>query len=344
MMRYVLAIVIASLFLIASCGETGPVNPAIDVPFIGGNDGVEMGLIDGMPPAAVYDGDRMTFGIGVALKNVGEADIGPSSTYNNTHLEVTVQGFPPSVFGVTSGNLTQDLDDRTLLGAKKNFDGSILDGQLQRVTFNGLAYQGVLQGNYVQNFLVNLCYDYSNVATVPVCFKDDVIENIEDVQICTLTGEKHPQNSGGPIHVTSVVQNPLDPHEVMVNFVIEHVGTGDFYGRGSGDFPWSMPPVDGETCDPSITNTNKYRLGIELSADTGSDMEIRCSNFGDGSRGVVTLYQGAPTTVTCTLTGSLVGNTAERPYTELLTITTWYRYGESLVQPVVIQAVGARDE
>ncbi len=340
MKRFLIPVLIITLFLIVGCNGNAPQQPQAGVPFIGGNTGIDMGLIEGMPPAQVYDGDRMDFAIGLTLENKGEADVGLGT--ENPFLRAEISGFPPAIFGITAADTVRDYD-RVLLGAKKNFDGSILPGGMDRITFDGLRYQSTLQGDFIQNFGINICYDYETFATVPLCFKDDVIENVEDAQICTLTGEKQPQNSGAPIHVTSVVQTPLGPNKIMVNMVLEHVGTGDFYGRGHGDEPWSGGAVgEEETCDPSVTNTNKYRVEVELSPNQGSAMTIDCSGFDDShpDHGMVTLFGGAPTTLTCTLTDQ---GSPNRPYVDLLNIKLKYRYGDSIQQPVVIKAIGSRN-
>lgn len=323
-MKKILMLILSAALLLAACAGEEPTDRNIANPFLGGNVGVVMGLVNGAPPAAVYDGGRQDFAVTVVLDNEGEADIGPGT--DNPFARVRLEGFLPGAFGVADqAGLSQDLT-RPLLGARKNFDGTILKGQMDRVNFFPLNYQGNLEGNYVQNFLVHFCYDYETTATVPICFKDDIVENIEDAQICTLTGEKLPQNSGGPVHVVSLVQNPLDPYEVMVNFVIEHAGSGDFYGRAAD-----------ETCDPSIMNTNKYRVEVELSSEDPG-LGIDCGSWGGGASGDVTLYQGAPAVVTCTLSGT----GSSRIYTDLLTVKMRYRVGDQMVQPVVVQAVGPR--
>jgi len=316
--------VLAVLLLVAACTPTVK-KPDITTSFIGGNAGVNLGLVDGVPPAAVYDGKRMDFSIAAALQNVGEADVGPGT--DNPFARVTLEGFLPAAFGLTPAQMYKDLD-QPLLGSHKLLDGSILPGQLNRVIFEQLNYQERLEGNRVYTFLINFCYDYENLATVPICFKDDVLESVQDALICTLTGEKVPQNSGGPLHATSLVQNPLAPYKVMVNFIVEHVGTGDFYGRTAD-----------ETCDPSVQNTNKYKVDVKVSSESPTT-QISCSQLGGDAQGTITLFQDAPMTVTCTLTGD--PNIATRIYTELLTIDLKYRYGEAVAQPIVIQAVGNR--
>ncbi len=325
-MKRAMFIMIAAMLLLAACGQTAT-GPDLTRPFIGGKVGVGVGLIDGMPPAAVYDKQRMNFGVGASLHNLGEADIGPNTP--NPFVRVSLDGFSPRAFGLTASEMTRDLD-RPLLGSKKNFDGTILPGQLANIVFEPLSYQDQLQGNFVQNMVVRTCYDYENWATAPICFKNEIYQTAQD--ICSLTGEKFPQNSGGPLHVTSLVQNPLGPYKVMISFVLEHVGTGDFYGRTAE-----------ETCNPNTMNMNKYKVEVAVTS-RDPEMGIECSTLSSSSanrnRGTITLFAGAPQTVTCTLTappGS--GNTI---FTDPIMISAKYRYGEMLTQPIIIQAVGDR--
>jgi hypothetical protein len=316
------ALIILLLF-VASCG-TNNNQPSLTVPFVGGNAGLNVGLMNGLPPANVYDNQKMAFGVGIALNNVGEADIGPDT--DNPYVNVFLEGFSPRAFGLETSQMSKSLDQQ-LLGAHKNFDGTILPGMITSVVFEPLMYQDKLQGNIVQSIVADVCYDYENWATAPICFKDSIIERAQD--ICTLTGEKFPQNSGGPIHVTSLVENPLSANRVMINFVLEHVGTGDFYGRQN-------QAGAEETCNPLVTNLNKYRVEVSVDSEDPT-MDIKCTTLGGDNTGLVTLYSGAPTTVTCTITSTASGT---RIFTDPITINTKYRYGEAIVQPVVVQAVG----
>lgn len=325
-----LTLILTALIILAACTTGGDQQrPTIEQSFIGGNVGLEVGLVEGLPPAAVYDNDRMNFGIGIAIQNVGEANIGDDT--GNEYVHVGLEGFSPRRYDLQQGDMDRALfTSRPFLGAQKNFDGSVLPGQIHSEIFEPLSYQDKLQGNVIENIVVKACYDYENYATANICFKDEIFESSQDV--CMLTGEKLPQNSGGPIHVTSLVQNPLGPHKVMIGFNLEHVGSGEFYGRESD-----------ENCDPAVINTNKYKLDVEVaSPDPG--MVVDCSTFSTDSSsnthtGRITMFAGAPTSVVCTLTAD---DSSGRIFTEPITITSSYRYGERLRQPIVIQAVGDR--
>lgn len=323
------------LLAFSACAPRGDQDSVVQ-PFIGGNVALDIGLMEGAPPASIMDAAsdgvaRQEFGYGVVLTNVGEADVGGS---RNPFLLVTLEGFLPSVFGTTPANLRETLPpDYVLQGARKNFDGTVIRGGIANFMFEPLGYTQKLQGDTVVNFLTNICYDYENWATVPLCFKSDIQETVQDAQICTLRGEKLPSNSGGPIQVVSLVQQPIDPYRVMVNLVVEHVGTGEVYGRPS------LTGAAEEECDPSSMNFNKNKVYVEVSSQDPA-VAIQCSSLGGDNAGLLTLYQGSPATLTCTVNGD--ANTGQRAYTDLLTVNLRYRYGESVLQPIVVQALGER--
>jgi hypothetical protein len=238
-----IVLMIVLLLFVASCTQ-GPAVPNQQVPFVGGNKALQIGYIEGMPPAAIQD-NGMEFGVGIMLHNVGEADIGPET--DNPYVRVSLEGFRPGAFGLTYAGMHEDLE-QPLMGSRKNFDGTIVPGMLASVQFDGLSYADPVEGNLIQDFLVKTCYDYETRATAQLCYKNDIIQTAQD--ICSLTGEKLPQNSGGPVQVTSIVQSPLSSYKVLVSMVIEHVGPGVFFGRTSD-----------ETCDDSTLNMNRYRVG-----------------------------------------------------------------------------------
>jgi len=151
-----------------------------------------------------------------------------------------------------------------------------------------------------------------------------MLDNAQD--ICMLTGDKLPLNTGGPIHVTRFMENPLAPHKVRVNFVVRHVGTGNFYDR-----------AEGEICDPSITNTNLNKVDVNLIGESYG-LQIACDQFSGNSTGTITLSNEAPMTVTCTLTADPYATL--QTYAENITIGFRYRYSESINRSIVIQPAG----
>ncbi|HJX05832.1 MAG TPA: hypothetical protein VJ461_03915, partial [Candidatus Nanoarchaeia archaeon] len=210
-------VTITALFLLTGCdGNTNRVEP---LRFIGGTVGLNPYLIEGMPPPAINDAGTFPFGVGLMIENQGEADVGPGT--DNPFVLVRLEGINPVQFGVTDENVRQVLAS-PLRSAKRNFDGTIFPGEITAVTFEPLNYKPDIHGNSQFTIRADVCYDYETIATATVCIKDDVLENIQDTSICSLTGEKYPQNSGGPLHVSSVVENPMSQNKIQINFVIEH--------------------------------------------------------------------------------------------------------------------------
>jgi len=313
--------VVTSLLLLAACTGGGPQQPGIGSPFIGGNVGLNLYLQDGAPPPQVFDGGKFPFAVNIVVENVGEADVGVGT--DNPYVTSRIEGINPTSFGLVDADLEKELDV-PLRGARKNFDGTIIGGLIANFVFEGLNFQGDLQGNDLLTLRGTVCYDYENTATTQLCFKNDIIESVQDATICTLTGEKIVHNSGGPLHVSQVIQNPLGENKVQVNFVIEHVGPGEFYGREAD-----------ESCNPSVRNTNKFRTDVEVFVEDPSAV-VKCYRLGSSDFGTLTMYNGAPQTVTCTVEGS---STKARVYTDIMTINLAYRYGQFIEQPIIIQAL-----
>ena len=321
-MIFVLFAITATL-LITGCPnpDTGP---DLAQTYIGGTVGLNAYLIEGMPPPMIHDSGTFPFGVGVALENQGEADVGPGT--DNPYVMVRLEGINPEQFGSTDAAVRKVLD-MTVRGARRNFDGSMFPGEITTVSFEPLVYGPDIHGNTQFTIRADICYDYETYSTSTICIKDDVLENIQDTSICSLSGEKFPQNSGGPLQITSVVENPMSKSKVQVNFVIEHVGIGEFFGR-----------EDGEICDFSVRNFNKYYVDIEVEPLSDSGMTISCSRFPGGSnQGRIKLYQGAPTTVSCTL--ERTRPSAGRVFQDLLNIRLRYRYGQFIETPIIIQDV-----
>ena len=317
---------ITALFLVTSCAQQSS-GPDLAQPYIGGTVGLNTYLIEGMPPPIIHDGGNYQFGVGIALENQGETDVGPGT--DNPYVSIRLEGINPEQFGATDADI-QEVLTSPIAGARRNFDGSIFPGEITTATFEPLAYLPDIHGNTQFTIRAVVCYDYETLATAKICVKDDVLENIQDTSICSLTGEKFPQNTGGPLHVTSLVENPMAENKIQVVFIIEHVGVGEFFGRsaiGGGE----------ETCDFSVRNFNKYYVDVEVEPLSDSGMTVSCSRFGGSNSGSIKLYQGAPTTLSCVL--ERTRPSSHRIYQDLLNIKLKYRYGQFIETPIIIQDV-----
>ena len=242
---------------------------------------------------------------------------------------IRLEGINPEQFGTTDADVKKVITS-PLAGAKRNFDGTIFPGEITTATFEPLNYMPDLRGNSQFTIRADVCYDYETIASTTICLKDDVLENIQDTSICALSGEKNPQNSGGPLHISSVIENPMAKDKIQINFVIEHVGLGEFFGRPTGD-------DNSEICDFSVRNTNKYYVDVTVDPLQDSGMTVACSRFGGTNQGRIKLYQGAPTTISCTIQRTRAS--AQRIWQEPLNIKLSYRYGQFIETPILIQDV-----
>ncbi|MBN1793121.1 hypothetical protein JW826_05550 [Candidatus Woesearchaeota archaeon] len=320
-------ILLSALALLSGCaGGDGTVD--LSRSYIGGTVGLNAYLIEGMPPPMIHDSGLYPFGVGLAIENQGEADVGPGT--NNPFVMVRLEGINPEQFGVNDEFIKQYLA-QPLRGARRNFDGTIFPGEITNFNFEPLTYRPNIHGNTQFTIRADICYDYETLATAQICIKDEVLENIQDTSICSLTGPKPPQNSGGPVQVTSVIENPMSANKIQINFVIEHVGIGEFFGR---DPSGTNEP---EICDFSVRNTNKYVVDVEVEPLSDSGLTISCARFNGNRIGNVKLYQGAPTTISCTV--ERTRGSAGRVFQDLLNIKLKYRYGQFIETPIIIQDV-----
>lgn len=313
-------VAIAAALLLTGCEGVGTGNEAPR--FVGGPTGLNTYLIEGMPPPVVFDGNSYPFSVGIMIENQGEVAVGPGT--DNPYVMARLVGINPVQFGLTDDSAMQMLES-PLQGSKRNFDDTIFPGELTSIVFEPLSYVPDIFGNTQFTIRADVCYDYENMATAIVCIKDDVLESVQDTSICTLSGEKYVQNSGGPLHVTKVTENPMGSNKIQINFMIEHIGIGEFFGRDAG-----------EDCDFSMRNINKYNVDVEVLQFQGDDgLTISCGRFGGSNAGRVKLYQGAPTTISCTI--ERTRPSAGRIFQDLLNIRLRYRYGQFIETPIIIQ-------
>lgn len=322
--------------LLAACSEETPQGPQLN-PWVGGQEALQLELVPGMPPSeegAILDNDKSSFSIGVKVTNAGEYDILPST--NNDFLGARVRGILPSQFNVVQADLEKTITD-PLQGAKKNMDGSVTGGQFTTATFNDLRYQPDSQGDVPKKFVVDVCYDYQNKATVPVCIAQDVTNAITSDQageICDISGSKNAKNSGGPIQVTEFKQQPQGGNKISVIFTISHLGNGKIYEYQSSQV---------NACDDSLSGISQQdNVLVDVSLPPQSSSTIDCAgqftNAGSTSRGTVKLFDGNPRSVTCSIEET--SGQQNLVYEDLLDIAMSYRYQESLRKSVVIKDAG----
>ena len=328
---FMVSLLAAVLFISACTSDTG--DTSLNKPFIGGIVGVNMKFMEGQPPDAIFDNGKFPFTVGIQLENFGEDDLMPVS--ESDWAELCLIGINPSFFGIESEDLCTTLSS-DLRGARKNFDGTILPGDAIFEVFGDdppLNYEPDLQGNTDITMRAELCYDYTTKSTSEVCIKDDVLGNINDDTICILNEQKDPQNSGGPVHVSSLRENALGQNKIQVSFVIAHVGGGEIFDIDTDHEP---------KCDDDITNIDRNKVFVEVSLQSESDATITsCSGLSDITSGTVTLYQGSPAQITCVIEGNV---DEDKIYTDIFEVDMSYKYGQYIEKNILIQDVSSGDE
>ena len=324
MKAYAIVFTIFLLFIVGCAREdrTG----ADQTPFAGGVEGLSMEFVRGAPPDAIFDNGGFPFSITVLIENLGEHTVKTGEGY----LEVT--GINPRDFDKGSqADLREDIPTE-IDGVVKNFQGTVLLGDKIDMGFDDLNYIPQLPGNFLPTIRANLCYNYETRATAELCVKRDLLTNIDTKEICSVSGEKIVYNSGAPIQITAVEQNPAGSDKIQVLFTISHVGFQDdrFF------------KIDTE-CDDVQTNRDKDLVWFEVISDL-SGARADCSGLrealADGSGGFIELTNGADQQIVCSFDVTGVDSVYETP----VQIRLAYRYYQFIEKPILIKDVSVSDE
>tara|TARA_Y100000310_G_scaffold322787_1_gene382268 strand:- start:1333 stop:2316 length:984 start_codon:yes stop_codon:yes gene_type:complete len=326
-MRKTLLLLTISVILLIACGggtNTASVGPD-STPFRGGENGLKMEFLDGSPPDEVFDNSNFPFGVVVQLENLGEDDIDVGDGF------IRVTGINPVDFGL-AGQADLERPIPPMDSTKKNFDGTLIDGDTDNVEFPGLNYQIDLPGNILQpRIRAEACYNYKTRTATLICIKPDLLSKTETKDICDISGDKDPQNSGGPLQITEMKQTAISSGKIQVNFVIEHVGeVNDRFFKIGTD------------CDDRVTNIDKEKVLVKVTSDVNGAIP-RCTGLQDantaGNEGFITLFDRVPRTVVCEIDISGIDSTFE----ELFEVDLDYRYFQFIEKSVLIKDVGGSD-
>lgn len=304
------------LFFIAGCKGGSKSSPGFFEPFAGGMEGISIKFQEGLPPNQIYDNGKFPFSVGLEIENRGEYNFESASNFG----KIKLSGFHPEYFGnpVTKKEINFDL-----AGRKKNFEGTILDGTKEYMTFEDFNYKLDIQGNDFLTIRAEICYDYQTKTHTKICIKENTFDNKND-DLCKVNEMKNPKNSGAPVHVSALTEIPMGKNKIQVLFTVSHVGSGQIYKKNT-------------ICDNSITNTDKNKVYAKVGLPEGSNAKINCPQLiagtgGQKTEGFITLYDGEPVTVTCTIE-TPDGNNVYEP---VLYITLDYLYGQTLDKKIEI--------
>lgn len=315
----IVLILVLLMVLVVGCQQT---STRVGRAFIGGTEGLRTSFLGGNPPAAIFDSGSTTFSIVVKIENIGETTVGASDGY------VQINGLDPQTYNTQVLKKTFPSD---LPGAQMNFDGSVLNGGVATVDFDGLSYLPTVQGNIQQTVWADVCYKYQTKSTAQLCIKQNAEQLLGNQKICDVEGEKGPQNSGGPLQVTSLKENFGGNDKIGVTFIISHQGKGDNFFADTED-----------VCNDVETNNQRGKVHVLVHpirlggvdrfpacsglSDKISDYEGYIRLFKDGSgREQFSLY--------CTFDTSGVTSIFQIPVDAELT----YRYLQHIEQPLTIR-------
>lgn len=221
--RYFFAALLALTLLLAACG--GQKGLSNSKAFIGGTAGIVMSFMPGEPPAEVTSKDQ-PFSVTVKLQNKGEWAVPQGRAW------LTLKGFDAVEFGSTDSALANQHPDADIDKNTINPDtGAVIPSTDVFKTFN-LKYSGELSGNHEFPFVVDSCYEYGTIANAEVCVKKDLLDTA-DTSVCTVTGAKSAQNSGGPVQVANFQEFGSGKDAIRFSFDVKKVGTGDVSKTGS---------------------------------------------------------------------------------------------------------------
>ena len=313
----IISILLLVLLVVSACTSNGS-STGLFSPYVGGSKALDISFLTGSPRSEVFDGGTDDFSIAVEIRNVGEEDLTPNDGY------VQISGILAQEFGVSSAELRQRIPE--IPGARMS-SGTILNGGIEVVSFDGLSYQPTIAGDLTsQRIRATACYNYKTRSTSNICVKENPYDSTTRTDICTVTGQKQVANSGGPIQITRLEQQVGGQTSVRVVMTISHVGSpDDYFFRLNSE------------CDARDGNSDMYRVFVDVRPIVNGQIAARCSGLqeGSGSSGYITLHNGQARDLICTFDLSDLQGSSVTP----LNVELSYRYMQSIETPITIRAM-----
>ncbi len=277
-MKKLVFLLVAAL-LIAGCTQ-GPSKQPANLNYMSGSQGLVMELANGMPPAYIYNGDRLS--IGLTLTNAGTSQLTDGYLY--------IAGYDPSIIDPNGNTATGSLP---LPQPGTYWHFTIPQHRTQYDNVGGQVFQQ-FQSNYITlppntpSYLVPLtiyaCYVYETHATATVCF-DPYPHNTEMDKPC-ITQDVGLGSQGAPIAVTNVAVSNNGGQTVRMIFTIQNVGGGVVFNLNDmQDCPSNIGPDVRDTVTLSSVSLVGNGAGqISCSYPTGNSGNIR---LGPGETGTI---------------------------------------------------------
>lgn len=313
----VLLVILGMTLFLTGCGEQTVAGKT----FIGGTEGLRASFLPGSPPDKTTDGSSSSLGIVVKLENVGESAIAANDGY------VQIWGLEPTAYGTTTEKFKKTFGTE-IRSARMNA-GAVLSGGIGTVEFGELKYSPIIQGDQPQTVWANICYKYKTQVAAQICVKNDIEQALNSKQLCEVEGEKNPQNSGGPIQVTSLKESYGGAGKIGLTLTLNHEGTGDNFFKDD--------KLDCRNVE-SNSDAGKVKVTFKDVQVSGKVVPVVCS--GTDANGYVRLYKDttsgkATYTLSCTVDVSGSDNVVEVP----ISLDLSYVYLQTISSPMIIRHI-----
>ena len=299
-------------FLIAGCQQEDQNN---GTSFIGGQEGLDISFMDQAPPDQVADQGDQSFDVVVELQNQGEAEIQPEDVL------VELKGFSPDDFGKSIEDLTKNANDTIQANEQVPGEDRVIDSPPVFVEFTDFIYEGAAQTNLDYTMQADVCYSYETQVAASLCIGENL--NRPDLNdICSLTRQENPPNSGAPVQVTDFSQSPGGSDAVRFSFTVQNTNAenGEVYRTNS-------------QCEEDRSNSDQVFVQVSGLESTG---EVSCTGLREGtsSSGFTRLGNNQETEVHCSLE---IPESNRNDRLENFVIEVGYDYLESVQKQVQVR-------
>ncbi|MFC1801682.1 lipoprotein [Nanoarchaeota archaeon] len=217
-MKKILILFLLVLFL-TSCNIIGGKkdNGLIATNFKTGTDGLEVEIVEGVPPDEIYEGN--SFGIGLKIHNKGAYDV------NNGQIRIA---------GFNEEYTTLDRW-QSELGLLEGKSITAPDGDYYIEEFQG-DNKNIPEGasEYIEKFFIYVDYDYETEANTDICINPNFYDIKSSLESCEPTKTVSFSGQGAPVAITKVEQvvSPESGNQVKLQFklTIKNKGSGKVLG------------------------------------------------------------------------------------------------------------------
>ncbi len=334
-------LIILTLIIIAGLMLGGCTNQTVTPknPYVGGIEGLSLEFQSQRPPDTIYSGEMIdgeinpgsSFSVGILLENLGEQGIFYEEDEENdpdfkNFGRLKLNGINPPNYGINYEDTILDFEtEEVSLRPNKKYlsDGAAGQGGMINLQFPAMSYQHTSEGFNDLKLSVDLCYNYKTRSTTNICIVTDYMNR----KLCNPAEVKIPSNSGAPVQLKSITQQPAGRDKISMLIELEQSNSNGMV------FAPIDPPVANDVlvCDEAETNPNRNRVYVKVSLPEGNE-DISCTDFRGESEGMVQLNRGVETTIFCDIDTSDV----TQDYETQLSVEVYYSYGQYVDRTITL--------